>query len=159
MFTRAAKRKLVGIADSCRHFASSSANLKMYSLWGGSSAARTRCGRLSTAPRHLRPSEALCTGRGASRRRPTSVAASAYSLPAALARPGRASPARPPRSAGSGPCGRHLGPAASCARASPSLSPPGVLACEAVFGLQLPVFPRVPFLVCGSLGVYCPLAD
>ena len=75
------------------------------------------------------PSEA----RGASRRRSTSVAASVSSLPAALARRaptagvrlGGASKARPTRSAARGPRGRHFGPAASCARASPSLSPVG----------------------------------
>ena len=98
---------------------------------GGASALRTRYGRLSNAPRHLRSSEALCTGRGASRRRPTSVAASGSSLPAALARrapkagvrPGGALTARPPRSAGRGPRGRRSGPPACSARASPSLSP------------------------------------
>ena len=103
----------------------------------GSSAIRTRSGMSSTAPRHLRLSEALSTGRGASRRRPPSVAASGPSLPAALARrapptgvrPGGASPARPTRSAGRSHCGRHSGHPASCARACPS----GVLACEAVF--------------------------
>ena len=80
---------------------------------GGASAIRTRSGSLSTALRHLRPSKALSIGRGASRRRPTSVAASGSSLPAALARraptagvrPGGASTARPTRSAGSDPCG------------------------------------------------------
>ena len=39
--------------------------------WGGASAVRTRYGRLPTAPRHLQVSAALCTGRGAYRRRPT----------------------------------------------------------------------------------------
>ena len=71
----------------------------------GASTVRTRYGRLANAPRHLRPPEALCTGRGASRRRPTSVAASGSSVPAALARrtptagvrPGGALTARPPR--------------------------------------------------------------
>ena len=105
MITRTAKCKLVGIADSCRrHFASSSSNIKMY-LPGGGSAVRTRYGRLSNAPRYLELSEALCTGRGASRRRPTSVAASGSSLPSALARRaqtagvrlGGALTARPPR--------------------------------------------------------------
>ena len=106
---------------------------------GWALAVRTRYGRLSTAPLHLRPSEALCTGRGASRRRLTSVAASesGSSLPAALARratnltrkagvrQGGASTALAPRSAGSSPCGRRSGRPASCARASPSLSPGG----------------------------------
>ena len=50
----------------------------------GASAVRTRYGRLSTAPRHLQVSAALCSG--ASRRQPTSVAASGSSLPAAFAR-------------------------------------------------------------------------
>ena len=100
---------------------------------GGASAVRTRYGRFSTAPRHLQLSDALCTGRGASRRRPTSVAASGSSLPAALARraptagvrPGGALTARPPRSAGRGPRERRPGPPTSSARASPSPSPAG----------------------------------
>ena len=100
---------------------------------GGASAILTRSGWLSTAPRHLLPSAALSTGRGASRRRSTSVVASGSSFPAALARRappagvrwGGASTASPTRSAGHGPRGRHLGPPASCARASPSLSPAG----------------------------------
>ena len=79
----------------------------------GASAIHTPSGRLCTAPRHLLPSDALCTCRGASRRRPTSVAASGSSLSAARARraptagvrPGGASTARPTRSAGSDPCG------------------------------------------------------
>ena len=130
------------------------------------SAIRTRYGRLSNAPRHLRPSAALSTGRGASRRRQTSVAASGSSLPAALARraptagvrPGGASTARPTRSAGSGPCGRHL---RSRARASPSLSL-GVLACEAVFPRPsvhrrraAPCVPCVPFLACDLACLAC----
>ena len=104
-----------------------------------------RSGRLSNAPRHLRLSDALCTGRGASRRLPTSVAASGSSLPAALARrapttgvrPGGALTARPPRSAGRGPRERRPGPPTSSARAAaaraPLLARLGVLACEAVF--------------------------
>ena len=52
---------------------------------GGASEIHTGSGRLSTAPRHLRPYEALSTGSGASRRRPPSAAASgASSLQAAL---------------------------------------------------------------------------
>ena len=140
MFTRTAKCKLVGIADSCCHFASSSANIKMYSL-GGASAVRTRYGRLSNAPRHLRPSEALCTSRGTSRRRPTSVAASGSSLPVALARRaptagvrrGGALTARLPARPGAVLVGdaRAL-PLAVPARA-PFLARLEVLACEAVF--------------------------
>ena len=72
-------------------FASSSANIRMYSGYycsqKGASAVRTRFGRLSNAPRHL--SKALCTGRGTSRRRPTSVAAFGSSLPVALRPPER----------------------------------------------------------------------
>ena len=105
------------------------------------SAVCTRYGRLSTAPQHLLLSNALCTGRGASRRRPTSVAASGSSLPAALARraptagvrPGGALTARPRRSAGCGPRGRHLGPPLSVPARAPLLARLGVLACEAVF--------------------------
>ena len=60
------------------------------------------------------PSEALSTGRGASRRRLTSVSASGSSLPAALTRRapmagvrlGRAMTAHPTRSVESGPRGR-----------------------------------------------------
>ena len=98
---------------------------------GGASAIRTRSGRLSTAPRHFQRSAALRPGRGASRRRPTSVAASGSSPPAALARraptprvPGGAS-ARPPRSVGRGPRGRSSGPPAPGVSVSPSLSPAG----------------------------------
>ena len=99
----------------------------------GASAVRTHHGRLSNAPRHLRLSEALCNGRVASRRRPTSVAASGSSLLVALARraqtagvrPGGASTARPSRSAGRCPRGRRPGLPTSCSRSSPSLSPAG----------------------------------
>ena len=94
----------------------------------GASAIRTRSGRLSAAPHHLRPSETLSTGRGASRRRPASVAASGSSLT---------------RPDGGGPHGRSLDSTfcplgrerslCSWARASPSLSRFRVQACEAVF--------------------------
>ena len=102
-----------------------------HSMGGGASAIRTRYGRLSNAPRHFLPSEALCTCRSASRRRPASVAASGSSLPAALARraPTAGVPcgatARPPRSVGRGPRVRSSGPPDPGARASPSLSPAG----------------------------------
>ena len=97
--------------------------------WRGASAVRTRYGRLSTAPRHLRLSDALCTGRGASHRRPTSVAAPGSS--AALARraltagvrPGGALTARPLRSAGGGPREQRPGPPTSSARGSSTPSP------------------------------------
>ena len=63
---------------------------------GGASAIRTLSGSLSTVPRHLLPSKALSTGRGASRRRQTFVTASGSSLLAAA----------PPRRRGS--AGRSL---------------------------------------------------
>ena len=127
-------------------------------LPGGASAVRTRSGRLSNAPRHLRPSEALSTGRGASHRRPTSAAASGASLPAALA-PRRQGSARevprqhvlPARSGGL--CGR---PPASCARFQVPLLPGWeswlvrrcFQALLSTIGLQLPFLPLFPFLAC-----------
>ena len=99
---------------------------------GGASVVRTRYGRLSTAPRHLRPSEALSTSRGASRRRPhlwrllphrfrrRSRAAPGWRGSARTEPRQNVLPARPV-----GGAGRHMGLAAFCARASPSLSPAG----------------------------------
>ena len=129
----------------------------------GASAIRTRSGRLSAAPHHLRPSETLSTGRGASRRRPTSVAASGSSLPAALARraptagsrPGGASTARPARSAGSGPCVPGPARAPLLAGLGSRLVRRCFQAPLSTVGLQLPVFPRVPFLACDLACLVC----
>ena len=119
-------------------------------------------GRLSTAPRHLPPSEALCTGSGASRRRPTFVAASGSS----------GARAQPP--AGGGPIGRSLSRRAGrgfCGRRSgrfqcprEPLSKPGwgswlVGRCFPALlfnvGLQLPVFSLVPSLVSDLACLVC----
>ena len=134
---------------------------------GGALALRTCYGWLSTARRHLLPSEALCTGSGASRRRPTFVAASGSSgarapRPAVGGPPGRSLA----RSAGRGFCGRRTGPPASSARASPYQNPAGgsglwggVGRCFPALlfnvGLQLPVFSLVPFLVSDLACLVC----
>ena len=141
---------------------------------GGASVIRARSGRVSTAPRHFRPSETLGTGRGASRRRPTSVAASGSSLPAVLARRAPTGGGPPGRSLDSTsyPLGREL---SSWATLWPSrflcpckpLALPGqprwgswlVRRCfQALLfpvSLRLPVFPRVPFLACNLAFLAC----
>ena len=129
---------------------------------GGALALRTCYGWLSTARRHLLPSEALCTGSGASRRRPTFVAASGSS----------GARAQPP--AGGGPIGRSLSRRAGrgfCGRRSgrfqcprEPLSKPGwgswlVGRCFPALlfnvGLQLPVFSLVPSLVSDLACLVC----
>ena len=110
---------------------------------GGASVIRARSGRVSTAPRYLRPSAALSTGRGASRRRPTSesVAASGSSLPAALARRaptggfrlGRASTAQLPTRPGAVLVGDARALPLPVPARAPLLARLGVLASDAVF--------------------------
>ena len=133
----------------------------------GASAVRTHFGRLSNAPRHLWLCEALCNGRVASHRRPTSVAASGSSHLAAFARraptagvrAARAVPRQPvlPARPGAVLVGdAQVFPLPVPARApllAGKLALLGVLACESVFpspvfyvGLRLPVFSRVPLL-------------
>ena len=93
--------------------------------------------RVSTAPRYLRPSAALSTGR----RRPTSVAASGSSLPAALARRaptggfrlGRASTAQLPTRPGAVLVGDARALPLPVPARAPLLARLGVLASDAVF--------------------------
>ena len=84
--------------------------------------------------------------------------------PTAGVPPGGASTARPTRSAGSGPCGRHLALPLPVPARAPLLPGWGSRLVRRCFqallstvGLPLPVFPRVPFLACDLACLVCPV--
>ena len=146
-----------GLLGECLLFVPPSAGLLSPE---GASAIATRSGRLSTAPRHLRPPEALSTDRrGAcrdSRRRPTSQAVAAWgsSIPAALA---RRVPSDSPRlgSTREKPRQYVLPARPGAVIVHDMISKPCCPSPPVTGGLQLPLFPSAPFLACDLACLVC----